>query len=72
MNPKPTIQNYKLLIRNLRTRQEDILQSLGLRVEQKFNYSGYFEYHILNYANQTISKNTVLQFAIDSAVQLFK
>ncbi|WAU72875.1 hypothetical protein [Acinetobacter sp. TR11] len=43
-----------------------------LRVEKKFNLSGYFEYHILNYANQTIAKNTVLQFAIDSAVQLYK
>ena len=72
MNPKPTVQNYKLLIRNLRTRQEDILQALGLKIEQKLNHSGYFEYHILNYANQTIAKNTVLQFAIDSAVQLYK
>ena len=40
----------------------------GLRIERKFNLCGFFEWHVLNDANQTIAKNTVQQFAIDIAL----
>jgi hypothetical protein len=49
-----------------------VFDQQGLRIEKKFNRSGYYEYHVLNQANETVAKNTVYQFAIDSAVQLYK
>ncbi|QHH96719.1 hypothetical protein [Acinetobacter dispersus] len=44
------------------------LRMNGLRVERKLNLCGFFEWHVLNDANQTIAKNTVQQFAIDIAL----
>lgn len=49
-----------------------VFDQQGLRIEKKLNRSGYYEYHVLNQANETVAKNTVYQFAIDSAVQLYK
>ncbi|RSN77919.1 hypothetical protein [Acinetobacter haemolyticus] len=53
-------------------KQSDFLEANGLRVERKYNLCGYFEYHVLNQANETIAKNTVQKFAIDSAVNSLK
>ena len=37
----------------------DVLEKKGLRVVRKFNLCGYFEYHVLNSANQRIARDTV-------------
>lgn len=50
----------------------DFLKKKGLRVVQKFNLCGYFEHHVLNYANQTIVKHTSQQKAIDMAWDIFQ
>ena len=39
----------------------------GLRLVRKFNLCGYFEYHVVNRANQTIAKDTVAHLAINRA-----
>ncbi|RSN84455.1 hypothetical protein EA770_02540 [Acinetobacter baumannii] len=44
------------------------LQMNGLRLVQKFNLCGYFEYHVVNQANQTIAKDTVPHQAINRAM----
>lgn len=41
----------------------------GLRVVRKFNLCGFYEWHVLNNANQTIAKNTVQRFAVDLALK---
>ncbi|MDP7811604.1 hypothetical protein [Acinetobacter pittii] len=46
----------------------DVLEKKGLRVVRKFNLCGYFEYHVLNSANQRIARDTVQQRAIDMAL----
>ena len=44
------------------------LQMNGLRVVRKFNLCGFFEYHVVNQANQTIAKDTVAHHAINRAI----
>ena len=44
------------------------LQMNGLRVVRKFNLCGFFEYHVVNQANQTIAKDTVAHQAINRAI----
>lgn len=44
------------------------LQMNGLRMVHKFNLCGYFEYHVVNQANQTIAKDTVAHQAINRAM----
>ena len=47
---------------------EHELQMNGLRLVRKFNLCGYFEYHVVNLANQTIAKDTVAHHAINRAI----
>ncbi|RXS99296.1 hypothetical protein [Acinetobacter junii] len=44
------------------------LQMNGLRVVRKFNLCGYFEFHVVNQADQTIAKDTVAHQAINRAI----
>jgi hypothetical protein len=46
----------------------DLLEKKGLRLVQKFNICGYFEYHVVNQADQTIAKDTVARQAINRAI----
>lgn len=50
-----------------RKHSEHDLQMNGLRLVRKFNLCGYFEYHVVNLANQTIAKDTVAHHAINRA-----
>ena len=34
----------------------ELLENKGLRLVRKFNICGYFEYHVVNQADQTIAK----------------
>lgn len=52
----------------MKTIDSNFLAHNGLRMERIFNLSGYFEYHILNQANQTIAKDTVAHQAINRAI----
>ena len=46
---------------------DESLEKKGLRLVRKFNICGYFEYHVVNLANQTIAKDTVAHHAINRA-----
>ncbi|ENX02688.1 hypothetical protein F900_01134 [Acinetobacter modestus] len=47
---------------------DESLEKKGLRLVRKFNICGYFEYHVVNLANQTIAKDTVAHHAINRAI----
>ena len=46
----------------------ELLENKGLRLVRKFNICGYFEYHVVNQADQTIAKDTVAHQAINRAI----
>lgn len=46
----------------------ELLEKKGLRLVRKFNICGYFEYHVVNQADQTITKDTVAHQAINRAI----
>ncbi|KXZ66847.1 hypothetical protein [Acinetobacter venetianus] len=46
----------------------ELLEKKGLRLVRKFNICGYFEYHVVNQADQTIAKDTVAHQAINRAI----
>ncbi|MCU4395929.1 hypothetical protein [Acinetobacter junii] len=46
----------------------EMLEKKGLRLVRKFNICGYFEYHVVNQADQTIAKDTVAHQAINRAI----
>ena len=50
----------------------ELLENKGLRLVRKFNICGYFEYHVVNLANQTIAKDTVAHQAINRAINTFQ
>jgi hypothetical protein len=47
---------------------DESLEKKGLRLVRKFNICGYFEYHVVNQADQTIAKDTVAHQAINRAI----
>lgn len=51
---------------------DESLEKKGLRLVRKFNICGYFEYHVVNLANQTIAKDTVAHQAINRAINTFQ